>query len=169
MGSFFLRFKDADLFDMTYSYYTSYLGIIIPSGRPITSLEKTMWPFQTDVWYTVLLIVILKLLIQVPIKIMPQNRYLDNIDILDFVRIYFGLSIMQYPVKFLSKMLVVGMFFYALILRSCYQSSLFHFMTLMVNVSTVQSVNELIQEDFYFYLIEPLFFVLESVPQIKSR
>lgn len=154
---------------MTLSYHTSYLCIIIPSGRPFTSLEKTMWPFCSDVWYTILIIVIFKVLIQIPIKTLSLNRYLDQINILDFVRIYLGLSIVQYPMKILSKMFVVGMFFYALILRSCYQSSLFHFMTLTINVSTVHSVNELIKENFRFYLINSLYFVLESLPEIKSR
>lgn len=154
---------------MTLSYHTSYLCIIIPSGRPFTSLEKTMWPFCSDVWYTILIIVIFKVLIQIPIKTLSLNRYLDQINILDFIRIYLGLSIVQYPMKILSKMFVVGMFFYALILRSCYQSSLFHFMTLTINVSTVHSVNELIKENFRFYLINSLYFVLESLPEIKSR
>lgn len=153
---------------MTWSYHTSYLCIVIPSGRPFTSLEKTMWPFRNEVWYTILIIVVFKVIIQIPIKRFGSS-YLDQIDSLDFVRIYLGLSITQYPTKILSKMFVVGMFFYALILRSCYQSSLSQFMTLMVNVSTVHSVNELIKEDFRFNLIEPLFFVLEDLPEIKSR
>lgn len=169
MGSFFYRwFESSELFDLTWSYHTSYLCIIIPSRGPITSLEKTMWPFKVEVWYTVLLIVVLKVLIQIPIKLLPQNRYLETIDIFDLVRIYFGLSIAHYPVKMLSKMLVIGMFFYAFILRNCYQSSLFHFMTCNF-MNTVHSVNELIEENFTFYLIDQLFFVLESVPQIKSR
>lgn len=169
MGSFFHRFKNSEFSDMTWSYHTSYLCIVIPSGRPFTSLEKTMWPFRNEVWYTIFIIVVSKLMIQIPIKTLLLNRYLDQIDFLDYVRIYFGLSITQYPTKILSKMFVVGMFFYALILRSCYQSSLSQFMTLMVNVSTVHSVNELIKEDFRFYLLESLFFVLEDLPEIKSR
>lgn len=170
MGSFFYRFlENTELFDLTWSYHTSHLCIVIPCGRPFTSLEKTMWPFQPEVWYTILFIVALKVLIQIFIKTLPQNRYLETIDILDLLRIYFGLSIAHYPVKMLSKILVIGMFFYALILRNCYQSSLFHFMTLKVNVSTVHSVNELVEENFTFYLIEQLYFVLESIPQIKSR
>lgn len=127
-----------------------------------------MWPFRKEVWYTVLIIVVFKVLIQIPIVTVPLNRYLDHIDLLDFVRIYLGFGIIQYPMKILSKMFVIGMFFYALILRSCYQSSLIHFMTLTVNVSTY-TVNELIEENFSFYLIEALNFVLESVPEIKSR
>lgn len=169
MGSFFHRFKTTNYFDLTWSYHTSYLCIIIPSGRPFTSLEKTMWPFRNEVWYTVLLIVIFKIIIQIPIRLWHLNRHLDQIEFFNFVRIYLGLSITKYPTKILSKIFVIGMFFYALILRSCYQSSLFHLMTLMVNVSTVNSVNELIAENFKFYLIEPLFFVLESLPEIQSR
>lgn len=170
MGSFFYRFfENTELFDLTWSYHTSYLCIVIPSGRPFTSLEKTLWPFRPQVWYIVLFIVVLKVLIQIPIKILPQSRYLETIDVLDLIRIYFGLSIAHYPVKMLSKIMVIVMFFYALILRHCYQSSLFHFMTLQINVSNVHSVNELIEENFNFYSIEQLFFVLESLPQIKSR
>lgn len=169
LGSYFYRFKTTDFFDLTLSYYTSYLCVIIPSGRPFTALEKTLWPFRTEVWWTALSIVVLKVLIQIPIVTLPLNRYLDRIDLLDFVRIYLGYSIIQYPMKILSKMFVVGMFFYALILRSCYQSSLFYLMTVTVNASTVHSVNELIEENFNFYLIESLHFVLESVPEVKSR
>lgn len=169
IGSFFHRIKNTDVFDLTWSYHTSYLCVVIPSGRPFTSLEKTMWPFRNEVWYTVLVVMIFKVTIQIPIRTFSLDHYLNRIDIFDFVRIYLGLSITQYPTKILSKVFVVGMFFYALILRSCYQSSLFHFMTLMINVSTVHSVHELIEENFSFYLIEPLYFVLESLPEIKSR
>lgn len=169
MGSFFHRFKTLNYFDLTWSYHTSYLCIIIPSGRPFTSLEKTMWPLQNEVWYTILIIVALKIVIQIPIKRLPQNRYLDPIATLDFVRMYLGLSITHYPTKILSKMFVVGMFFYGIILRNCYQSSLFHFMTRAANVSDIHSVNELVEENFSFYLIESLLFVLESLPEIKSR
>lgn len=169
LGSFFHRFRSSAHFDLTLSYHTSYLCIVIPSGRPFTALEKTMWPFRKEVWYTVLLIVLFKVLIQIPIVTLSLNRYLDHIDILDFVRIYLGYGIIQYPMKLLSKVFVIGMFFYALILRSCYQSSLFRFMTLTVNVSAVHSVHELIEENFNFYLIQSLFFVLESLPEIRSR
>lgn len=158
------------MFDLSLSYHNSYLCIVIPSGRPFTSLEKTMWPFRRSVWYAVLITVLFKMvIIQIPIKLLSLNRHLDCIDFLDYVRIYLGLSITQCPTKILSKIFVVGMFFYALILRSCYQSSLFHYMTLMVNVSAIRSVNELIEENFHFHLIESLVFVLESLPQLKSR
>ncbi|KAJ6640338.1 hypothetical protein Bhyg_13088, partial [Pseudolycoriella hygida] len=168
-GSFFYRHLDGDYFDFTRSYYTSYMCVLIPSGRPITSLEKTLWPFRKEVWYTVLFIVACKILIQIPIKTLSLNRHLDYINVLDFVRIYLGFSIIHCPVKLLSKFFVIGMFFYALTLRSSYQSSLFHFMTLKLNVSAVLRVSELIEEDFTFQLVEPLRFVLDSVPHIKSR
>ncbi|XP_037028219.1 uncharacterized protein LOC119068649 [Bradysia coprophila] len=170
LGSFFHRYKTFEMFDLTLSYHNSYLCIVIPSGRPFTSLEKTMWPFRKSVWYAILIILVFKVvIIQGPIKILSLNRHLDCIDFLDYVRIYLGLNITQYPTKFLSKIFVVGMFFYALILRSCYQSSLFQFMTLMINVSAIRSVNELIEENFRFHLIEPLMFVLETLPELKSR
>lgn len=170
LGSFFHRYTTSEMFDLTLSYHTSYLCIVIPSGRPFTALEKTMWPFQRGVWYAVLIIVVFKILaIQIPIRILSLDRHLDCVNFLDHVRIYLGLNITQCPTKMLSRIFVVAMFFYALILRSCYQSSLFYLMTLMVNVSAIRSVNELIEENFRFHLIESLVFVLESLPDIKSR
>lgn len=156
-------------FDLTWSYHTSYLCVIVPSGRPVTSLEKTMWPFKKGVWYTVLFIVVFQIIFQIPIKQWGCGRYLDCIENFDFVRIYLGHAIFPYPTKIGTKVLVTGMFFYAMILRSCYQSSLFHLMALNINVSTINSPDDLIQENFKFYIINELFFVLETLPQIRSR
>lgn len=59
IGLFHQTYQYNALFDLSSSYYSTYFCFVVPPGRPYTSIEKLLQPFRNEVWYILLIVILI--------------------------------------------------------------------------------------------------------------
>lgn len=128
---------------------TSPMVLIIPPGKPYSSLEKLLWPFQHYVWYAVLVLLIITFGL---VTIFRQIHIPFLTDYFDIIRILLGLNILRYPTITISRYLIIFNMLIYFFLRNCYLGSLFNFLANYNNRTPIDNIDEMITEGYTIYL-----------------
>lgn len=176
MGAFFYR----DIYDIYFkpqpNYFVNSLCFITPPGHPYSSIEKLLWPFQSTVWFLILSIIVATFILLKIMHIIKHKNYTSQFITyytgLDFLRFYLGLDVSrnyeQY-IPVITKLFFILIAFSTIILRNMYQGSLFKYLTLSRNYSSINTIQDMINANLTFYIDEQKSFVLDVIPEIQSR
>lgn len=144
----------------SYVYYTSNLVWVIPPGNIITSLEKLLKPFQIPLWNCFLAVLVLVFLIigilqfrcsrNVQIFVFGRKTYHPN---LNFFNILLGGSLPTLPTRNFARAVLAIFMFYCFIIQNSYKGSLFQFMQKTMRQAEYKSTDELLQNNFKFYML----------------
>lgn len=140
---------------------------IIASGRPYTSLEKLFWPFEKNVWYT-----LIGMIFACGFIVMLYNQFgvaRNHLSMFDITRILLGLELGRWPVSAISKGLTILIMLNFLVLRNVYQGSLYNFLSNRKNVTPIQTIDEMISDGYTFYIPRRCEYFLSDMSQILSR
>lgn len=156
-------------FKISQTYLQAKAIFIIPPGRPYSSIEKLFWPFDGTVWYT--LIGMISTFGCVVILYHWLGVAERHISMFQVTRIVLGLDLGRFPVSMsaMSKGLAILVMLIFLILRNVYQGSLYMFLSNRKNVTLAQSIDEMIEDGFSFYVPRSCDFFFDNVNQIQSR
>lgn len=172
LGHFYQHIGQYMVLDQSFSYYTTWFCFAIPPGRPYTSLEKLIKPFKNDVWLhcalIVLFIAVFKLVFTVLSSKQYPSRFFCNIEIMDFIRILLGLSLIRISPKSLSKLLMLTIVMGILIIRTIYQSSLITFIMSEKGHAPLQTIPEMLEANLKLYVMQEVAVFLDN-SQLNRR
>lgn len=168
LGLFHQSHQYNEYFDVSATYYATYFCFMVPPGRPYTSIEKLLRPFQTNVWHSILLvfasIVVMRLF---SYQITGNRQWIESVCMEDFLRICLGVDCSRLPRTPLTKAFVMLLIFGTLILRTMYQSSLFHSLMTSHNCEPFKTIDELVDAKFTLYIPFSLSYIVDSMPNIR--
>lgn len=159
------------------SYYSSPLVVVVPVGVPFTSLEKLMKPFNTVIWILVATILIAAFLIINLIKWQCGDAgrrfvfgFKDSSPFFKPMNVFLGGTLTKLPTQTFARSLLCMFLLYCIVIRNSYTGALFNFIASdKFRRPTMQSVDEMAQQDFHFYMIPPNVELISKMETIFNR
>lgn len=150
IGAYAMKHLNALYLEPTYSHIQSKIVFVIPPGRPFTSLEKLLRPFELTLWLLLLIIFVCGFIFINLIKYFDQTiqniliGHRNTMPFLDMIGIFFGCASNFLSGGNFARMLCMTWILTSLILRTIYQGCLFHFLQVEANHSVVDTVAQVI-------------------------
>lgn len=142
----------------TFSYYSSSLCFVRPPGRTLTSFEKLVFPFSKVVWIFVLLIFVVAFFVIFLLKFRSakikqftfgKRNYSPNLNLMN---IFFGGAIINSPSMNFARTLFMIWVMYCFIVRTAYQGALFNILQNQENISSVNTIQDMLNQNYNFYM-----------------
>ncbi|XP_049280308.1 uncharacterized protein LOC125762363 [Anopheles funestus] len=176
LGRFAIRGDRNLVMKCSRSYYTVRMVFAVPAGREYTPFEKLFRPFARSTWSLVTLYLLVALCVIYMIRYTQLPHLRDFVygrgvstPILNLLSILFGGALQQLPVRNFARTLLFLWMYYCLVVRTCYQGSLFEYLQEHKNFSPVQTVDALVGQNYHFYSLYGSSLYLQQMPRILSR
>jgi hypothetical protein len=135
------------------------LVFLIPPGKPYTQFEKMFMMFQAEVWLAIgVTFAMILTLIQV-INLMStriRNIFNGN-DIrspaLNFISVFFFGAQHRVPRNDFARCILILFIVWTLIIRTCYQSTLYKLLQLDLRRPRFESIDQLVENNFTLYSV----------------
>lgn len=175
IGYFASTVKRNLIMSSSYVYYTSYLVWTRPPGRLFTSFEKLFKPFRSYLWSCILVLFVLSFLAIRYTR--NQSEKFQNFILgpgntspcLNISNIFFGGSLHRLPSQNFARTLLAIFLIYCLVIRSSYQGALFNFMRSSAREKGVNSIQEMADENFTFYVVDSSAEFVTGSPEVMKR
>lgn len=158
IGNYFLYASRLKFLSASRAYNSNPLTLIVPPGKEFTSFEKLFKPFQSTVWMLLIGVVVIGMFIITLIKFqMPEighfvfgtgirNHYFN------ILLIFVGGSQHIIPQRNFARSLLMMFLLFCFVQRNLYQGYLFHFMQSDNRAKEVSTIEEMIENNFNFYM-----------------
>lgn len=139
-------------------YFYNPVVFLIPPGEPYTDVEKMFLMFDIYVWmYLVSTFVIAIFVIQIINKTPKFVQYFVygrgiTTPTMNMIAAFMGIGQQKLPERNSARILLITFIFFSLVIRTCYQSTLFTFLQSTNTKKEVQTINELIENNFTFVI-----------------
>ncbi|CRL04605.1 CLUMA_CG017673, isoform A [Clunio marinus] len=175
IGGFSLVYFRTFFLSNSESYLTTARTFVIPSGRAFSALEKLLIPYNFFVWIAFLLC--LGIAVIVIITAEQRQSKLRSLIIgneiktpfMELLIVIFGSSSHVLPSKNFSRYLLMMFLLFCLVMRTIYQSGLFKFMQSDKRKQGASTINELMEQEYDFYLFEFAFNILDDDSKFMKR
>lgn len=144
--------------EATTSYISEKVIFIIPPGRELSTFEKLIFPFSTPLWLLTLLVFLVGYSVifiinhcSMTIRHFVFGRNVGNSYINMFIG-FIGGSQHILPGRNFARFLLVMFLKYSLVMRTVYQGRFYQLLKSNVRIEEIQSIDEMIEKDFKFYL-----------------
>lgn len=157
VSNWFLKENRVKYFDMTTAYFADSLVFLIPPGRDFKSYEKLIFPFSISLWFAILTTFLIAFVTIFAINLCPskvQNFVFGTgvtYPTLNVAAGFLGGSQKILPTTSFARYLLMLFLLYSLILRAVYQASFYQLLQANTHHKEVQSMNEMIENNFTFY------------------
>ncbi|KAG5681324.1 hypothetical protein PVAND_010771 [Polypedilum vanderplanki] len=172
---YYLKTSRNQFFDSSTVFYSTPLIFVIPMGQKLTNLEKLLQPFNWFVWITLsstlLIAVIIILIINLKFKSHKAFVYGSNVKhpIINMILGILGNQQTVLPKRNFARFILMMFLILCLVMRSVYQGSLYQFLQSDGRRKEVQSIQEMIDNDFTFYMFESSLDLIQTQTEILSR
>lgn len=156
-------------FEPSVSYFAASFAFVTPPGRPFTSLQRYVRPFQRSIWFSIIGVLVATLILQTISKLLPGSRIFGHIRTQNFVRIYLGMDIPKYPTAAFAKIFIIILIFPSLVVRFVYQCSLFYFLTANLNYAPFERLNAMFEANLRFFIEDKMLFLFDVIPGVQHR
>lgn len=157
IGGFGVTEKYIKTVSTTFFYYSSPVVLLIPPGRPYTSMEKLVLPFRFVTWGILAIgFLISAIVVSVAKFIAPQRRAFifgprNNYPFINTINAFLGGSVALVAGRNFARFLLMLWILLGIVIRICYQGALFHFLKEQKMVSLVDTIPKLIDAGFKIY------------------
>ena len=176
IGKFYMSPIRNQFFEPSAVYYSSPLVIIIPPGKRLSPLEILMKPFTKLIW----LIMIVILLISVSVIAILKWKFNEaitnfvlgtnnNHPFFNVLSVLAGVPLPRTPNRNFARTLLCMFTLFSLVVRSVYEGALFQFLKTEQRGKMMETVDELVSEDFHFYLTASISSQITDIPKIYDR
>lgn len=166
LGDFFLKANRIEYFEFSRTFQVMDLVWIIPPGRLYLPLEKLLQPFHEFVWILIAVILLIAILVIFIINyrfkkyksfVYGTNVHHPHINLLIAI---FGAQQSPLPKRNFARFILMMFLIFCLVLRNTYQGALYQFLQSEGRHKEVESIDEMIKNDFTFYAFETSVFDL---------
>ncbi|XP_062539195.1 uncharacterized protein LOC134207504 [Armigeres subalbatus] len=142
------------------AHYTTSLVLAVPKGRPYTAFEKLVRPFQANVWWITVTMVIGAALIIGSVEL--RSRTIRNFvygqqtrtPYLNLIQIFFGIGMHHMPRRNFARTILFFWIYFCFVMRSLYQSALFRHLQQDSTFPPSRSFAEIDKTDALYYVVE---------------
>ncbi|CRL04599.1 CLUMA_CG017667, isoform A [Clunio marinus] len=172
LGMYTITYLRTRFMTSSHLYYSVPFIVIVPPGAPLSPFEKLFRPFQIDVW--TLLLITFATAVGVVTFVKFQSPRVRNFvfgagnrsPYLNILNAFVGGSLTSMPTKNFARTLLMMFFLFSIVKRTLYQGALFQFLQSDDRSKEVQSIDELVEEDFDVYMMASS---LEHTQNMKFR
>jgi hypothetical protein len=175
ISDWWLKVNRLKFFEASTSYISDNLILIVPPGCEFTALEKLIYPFAGLSW----ILVISCMIFGFAVIFFVQKRSTKVQDFvfgsgvrhpyLNLFVAFIGDSQNFLPRRNFARFLLMMFLMYSLIIRTLYQGSFFQLMQSNQRHSEVQSIDEMIKNDFKLYVIDGVTDVTQMLKTLENR
>lgn len=164
-----------NFFDTSTSYWNEKVVFVVPSGKSFTSFEQLVYPFQLLLWMTILSCFVIGGLVIFVIETRSKRvmNFVFGTDVrhpyLNMFIAFIGGSQIVLPRRNFARFLLMIFLMYSLIIRTLYQGSYFELLKSNKRHKEVQSIDEMIENDFKFYSVPGYFELVRATKAIGER
>lgn len=160
----------------SYVYYTSSLMWVVPPGREMTSLQKLYQPFQLTVWLcfgfalgiSFLLVEIIRNFFSKCVQDFVFGKGVKYPS-LNIINITFGGSLHKLPSRNFARTILTFYMICPFLIQNSYKGGLFQYLQKPLFEDGVKSLNEMIDNDFHFYLLKSSRELFSGMPRVLNR
>ena len=146
--------KVLDVVHVTTSIFDIPFGIYVTPSEFYTNYEKLLLPFDVTTWILLLFTTKVIILVLFVTRFIPQKMeslffgYGIRTPGLNVVYIFFGIGQTRLPRESISRFILTFFVLFCLIIRTCYQSKMFEFITNDMRKSPPKTLEEVIERKF---------------------
>ncbi|KAL7025093.1 hypothetical protein ACKWTF_013337 [Chironomus riparius] len=163
---FQIPYRDV-FYHTTTPFLENQIKLLLTPEEPYTIYEKLLLPFDHQTWISICVTFLIAF-----VTVFIINLFSDNIHelvygkgvetpALNILSTFFGISLNVLPRKYFPRVLLMLFIFFCLVIRTCYQSKLFEFMTTLMRRPPPQSLDDLIKRNYTLYVHENHIFYKE--------
>lgn len=175
IADMWLKANRLKFIDATSSYATQQIAFVIPPGSELSSVEKYLRPLSIWTWICSMITIVIAFIVIMIVKRMPMGvqNFVFGEKVQDpYMNVLVGLfggSQTVLPQQNFARFLLMMFLIYCLVIRSVYQGSLFRFLQSKIYHKEVQSIDEMIERDYKFYVVPAILDLIEGQPRIYER
>lgn len=175
MGNYILRPSRANIMDSSMVYHNFPLVFAIPMGEKLDPFEKLLRPFELTVWICLLITLSIGffVILMVSFRFKRAKAFVfgagNNSPVTNLLVGMFGGSQPKLPNRNFSRFLLMMFLLFCLVQRNAYQGSLYNFLKTDGRHKEVQTIDEMVEKGFDFYMFESYVDLIESQPKIYKR
>lgn len=162
---------DLNFITQPYMFYNDY--VLIPPGENYSGYEKMLLPFEEEVWAVIVFIfatafsaIFIINLMRLGVRTFFYGRRVTS-PALNVAMIFFGISQTLLPRRSFARFLLMLFVLYSLIIRTAYQGKMFEFMQQYMTKSEVQTINEMIDNNYTLFMLKGLPSVYKDMDVFK--
>ena len=144
--------------------FTSSAVFLVPPGRQYLSWEKLTMPFDQLTWTWLGIVFVTAFLVILLIKLSRSKSIYDFVvasevttPTLNVFATFMGSAQLKVPLRNVSRFLFMSFILFCLIMRTAYQGKYFEFLTSDMRKKPIQTVEELIANNFSLYSASDVF------------
>lgn len=176
LGGFALRQTHTKFLDPSMVYFSMPIVFAIPPGKKYSGFEKLLRPFDLLVWFSItstltigILVIILMNYKFKGCRSFVFGRRTGN-PVVNMLIAIFAQTQRRLPGRNFSRFLLMSFLLFCLVQRNVYQGSLYIFLRSDGRHKEVQSIPEMIEKDFQFYMYSaPAAIIKENYTEIYKR
>uniref|UniRef100_A0A182PTG0 Ionotropic glutamate receptor L-glutamate and glycine-binding domain-containing protein n=1 Tax=Anopheles epiroticus TaxID=199890 RepID=A0A182PTG0_9DIPT len=177
LGRFAIRGDRNLVMKSSRSYYTVRMVLAVPAGRAYTPFEKLFRPFSRPTWVLVTLYLVVGVVVIGVIRLSRLPPYVRHFvygrsvstPLLNLLNVLFGGALLRLPTRNFARTLLLLWLYYCLVVRTCYQGSLYEYLQERKNFSPLQTVDAMVAHDYRFYSLHGASHYLEQLTAILPR
>lgn len=173
IGDYYLRSARIKYMDASASYFTADIVFIIPPGRTLVSIEKLLQPFSRTVWILLSASLLFALLMTFGLSHKSWRKLNNGNKMFDLyfkmLSVLLGVSLPRLPRKLANRLLLISFTISCISLQAIYQGLLFKFLQTESKLREVQSIDEMVDNDFDVYSYDSMLEVIQSESRITER
>jgi Bacterial extracellular solute-binding proteins, family 3 len=171
VGDYYLRAVRTKFMDASVEYFNADIVFVIPPGRNLESIEKILQPFNEKLWFALGIATVGGLLYVLILNIWTKGVYKSRLVTLCFnaISIMLAVSLNRLPSRSFLRLIFASFVIVSLILQAAYQGSLYRFLRENSKSKEVQSIDEMIEENYKIYSYDSMLEVIQGEKKIVER
>jgi hypothetical protein len=175
VSNWWLKGYRMNFFDATTSYISEKIVFVIPPAQDLTSIQKLIYPFTTPAWIVVILCFSVGYAVIFIIKLLPKSfqNFVFGANVrhpyLNIFIAIIGGTQKVLPRRNFGRFLLMMLLMLFLVVRTLYQGSFYQLLKSDRHHKEIQSINEMIEKDFDFYVYSGSVDVFAGTPAIEKR
>jgi len=164
-----------EMVDMTTTFFDINFGIYVNPSECYSNFEKLLLPFDATIWILLLVTFIFTAIVIFVMRFMPQQAtillYGQGITTpaLNVTRIISGTSQPRLPKKSISRLVLILFVMFWMILRTCYQSKMFDFITTDMRKPAPRTLDEVIDRGYTIVMMNDPVILEVLQKEVMSR
>lgn len=161
--------------DSTVPYISAHLIFVIPPPKDYSNYEKLVYPFSKSFWVAIVSCFIIAVFVIFFVKIssLKIQNFVFGSGIqhpyLNMFTGFIGGAQKMLPKSNFARYLLMMLLIYSLVIRAVYQGSFYHLLQSNNRHKEVETIDEMIANDFTFYIFDYTFDLFKNTEKIARR
>lgn len=175
ISDWWLKANRLKFLDSSYGYISEQIVLIVPPGRQLSTFEKLIYPFDLLVWVMISICFLVGFIIIFVIRLQRQSiqSFVFGTKVttpyLNMFVAFIGGTQRILPTNNFARFLLMVFLMYSMVVRTLYQATFYRLMQSNKQHIEVTSIDEMIAEDFKFYLLPWHADVFQGTESMRDR